>query len=61
MFAASFLQGLNEIEKSTFTAEELYYEQIKERVAGNADQTSEYNIIRNSGHDGGDFIFVRIK
>jgi hypothetical protein len=61
VFAASFLQGLNEIEKNTFTAEELYYEQIKERVAGNADQTPEYNIIRNSGHDGGDFIFVRKK
>ena len=59
VFAASFLQGLKEIEKNTFTAEELYYEQIKERVAGNADQTPEYNIIRNSGHDGGDFIFVK--
>jgi hypothetical protein len=61
VFAASFLHGLKEIEKNTFTAEELYYEQIKERVAGNADQTPEYNIIRNSGHDGGDFIFVRKK
>jgi len=61
VFAASFLHGLKEMEKSTFTAEELYYEQIKERVAGNADQTPEYNIIRNSGHDGGDFIFVKVK
>jgi len=61
VFAASFLHGLKEIEKNTFTAEELYYEQIKERVAGNAEQTPEYNIIRNSGHDGGDFIFVKIK
>ena len=60
VFAAALLQGLNQIEKNTFSAEELFYDHIKERVAGNADQTPEYNIIRNSGHDGGDFIFKRI-
>lgn len=59
IFAASLLNGLDNMDKHTFTAEELYYEHIKERVAGNADQTPEYNIIRNSGHDGGDFIFKR--
>ncbi|MCP4138694.1 MAG: hypothetical protein GY755_00105 [Chloroflexi bacterium] len=42
-----------------FTAEELFYSYIKERVAGNSDQIPEYNIIRNSGHNGGDFIFVK--
>ena len=61
VFAAALLQGLNQMEKNTFSAEELFYDHIKERVAGNADQTPEYNIIRNSGHDGGDFIFKRIK
>ena len=60
VFAAALLQGLNRMEKNTFSAEELFYDHIKERVAGNADQTPEYNIIRNSGHDGGDFIFKRI-
>ena len=48
------------MEKNSFSAEELFYDQIKERVAGNADQTPEYNVIRNSGHDGGDFVFKRI-
>lgn len=59
VFAAALLHGLNQMEKNTFSAEELFYDHIKERVAGNADQTPEYNIIRNSGHDGGDFVFKR--
>jgi len=59
VFAAAFIDGLKEMEQKVFTAEELYYEHVKERVAGNAEQTPEYNIIRNSGHSGGDFLFVR--
>ena len=59
VFAAAFLNGLSKIEKDYFSAEELFYSHIKEQVAGNADQVPEYNIIRNSGHDGGDFIFRR--
>jgi len=61
IFAEAFIMGLKDIEQSEFTAEELYYQHIKERVAGNAEQTPEYNIIRNSGHYGGDFIFNRIR
>jgi len=57
VFAAALLQGLNDMDKKMFTAEELFYGHVKERVAGNAEQIPEYNIIRNSGHDGGDFIF----
>ena len=60
VFAAALLHGLNRMEKNSFSAEELFYDHIKERVAGNADQTPEYNIIRNSGHDGGDFVFKRV-
>jgi hypothetical protein len=60
VFAAALLHGLNQMEKNSFSAEELFYDHIKERVAGNADQTPEYNVIRNSGHDGGDFVFKRI-
>jgi TRAP-type mannitol/chloroaromatic compound transport system substrate-binding protein len=59
IFAAAFIDGLRDMENVLFTAEELFYEYIKERVAGNAEQVPEYNTIRNSGHDGGDFIFVR--
>lgn len=59
VFAAAFLQGLTKTDSRIFSAEELFYRQIKERVAGNSDQVPEYSIIRNSGHDGGDFVFRR--
>ena len=60
VFGRAFLVGLNRIELSEFTAEELYIQYIKEIVAGSSDQTPEYRIIRNSGHEGGDFVFKRI-
>jgi hypothetical protein len=59
VFANAFIKGLMNEEQEIFTAEEFYYEHIKERVAGNAQQTPEYNPVRKSGHDGGDFIFKR--
>ena len=59
IFAQIFLDALNKVEQEVFTAEELFYASIKESVAGRARQTPEYSIIRNSGHDGGDFLFVR--
>ncbi len=61
IFAKMFIDGLKNMEKSVFTAEELYYEHIKEKVAGNALQIPEYNTIRNSGHDGGDFVFSKMR
>ena len=60
VFAEAFLQGLKNIDSKIFSVEELFYRGIKERVAGNADQTPEYKVIRNSGHDGGDFVFERV-
>lgn len=59
VFADAFIQGLENTKDQIFTAEEFYFDHIKERVAGNAQQTPEYNPIRKSGHDGGDFIFRR--
>ena len=61
VFAEAFIEGLQEMDIVTFTAEELFYTSIKERVAGKAEQIPEYNTIRNSGHDGGDFIFRRVQ
>jgi hypothetical protein len=58
-FADAFLKALVEVDNKTFTAEEVFYGYIKERVAGRAEQVPEYNTIRNSGHDGGDFIFEK--
>jgi len=57
VFADTFLKALREVDKTTFTAEELFHSFIKERVAGKSEQTPEYNTIKNSGHDGGDFVF----
>lgn len=58
VFAAAFIDGLKSMEQEVFTAEEIFFEYIKERVAGSAEQIPEYNTIRNSGHEGGDFIFI---
>jgi uncharacterized caspase-like protein len=61
VFAGAFLRGLREMDKSQFTAAEMYREFVEESVAGGAQQTPEYNPLRNSGHEAGDFIFVRVR
>ena len=61
VFAGALLRGLQETEKPRFTAAELYREFVEEAVAGRATQTPEYNPLRNSGHESGDFVFVRVK
>lgn len=61
VFAASFLKALRETEEQVFTAEELFHGGLKEFVAGKSDQVPEYSNIKNSGHEGGDFIFRRTK
>ena len=45
--------------RKLFTAGELLTNKVREAVAGRAEQTPEYKIIRNSGHDSGDFIFIK--
>lgn len=59
IFADVFIRALRNPIDEQFTAEELVALQIKESVAGRAEQTPEYRVIRNSGHDGGDFVFIR--
>jgi hypothetical protein len=59
VFAQVFLNALNSVEDKVFTSEELFYNYLKEAVAGRSEQTPEYSIIRNSGHEGGDFLFVK--
>jgi caspase domain-containing protein len=59
VFARVFLTGLTKMERATFTGAELFRDFVQERVAGKADQTPEYNPLRNSGHESGDFVFVR--
>lgn len=59
VFARAFIEALRNPESAVFTAEQLFHAQIKERVAGSAQQVPEYNIIKNSGHEGGDFVFIK--
>jgi hypothetical protein len=61
VFAAVFLNALKSANQKFFTAEDLFFNFIKEPVVGQAAQTPEYSTIRNSGHDGGDFVFYNWK
>ncbi|HEV2800466.1 MAG TPA: caspase family protein [Pyrinomonadaceae bacterium] len=61
VFAGALLRGLKQMDKGEFTAGELFRSHVEEAVAGRANQTPEYNPLRNSGHESGDFIFVRLK
>ena len=57
LFASALLRGLTQIDKAQFTAAELFYNYIAEAVAMRGSQTPEYNPLRNSGHESGDFVF----
>ena len=59
VFANAVLQALEHPDQTMFTASDLFYHSIRQRVAGNSAQTPEYEFIKNSGHDNGDFVFVR--
>lgn len=61
VFASAFLRGLSEMERETFTGMELFRDYVLESVAGKGKQTPEYSALKNSGHDGGEFVFVRKK
>jgi hypothetical protein len=47
------------MEEEAFTGDELFYGMIWKRAIGKAGQTQQYNNIRNSGHEGGDFVFMK--
>ena len=61
VFAAALLRGLRQIDRPQFTAAELFRDYVEESVAGGAQQTPEYNPLRNSGHEAGDFVFSKVK
>jgi hypothetical protein len=58
VFAAAILQSLQNMSDSEFTAASLF-QRVQPRVAGRSEQLPQYNLIRNSGHNFGDFIFSR--
>jgi uncharacterized caspase-like protein len=59
VFASAILKSLRQMDGEQFTAAEIFYNLIQPRVGGKSDQTPQYSWIRNSGHDAGDFVFVR--
>jgi len=61
IFASVFIESLQSPPADVFTAGELVTTAIKESVAGRSAQTPECKIIRNSGHESGDFVFEKIR
>ena len=61
VFAFMLLKGLQEVDKDIFTTYELFHDYVWEQVAGRVSQTPQYSWLSNSGHEGNDFVFVRMK
>jgi uncharacterized caspase-like protein len=61
VFANAILQGLNGMEVDVFTAMDLFDRFIQPQVAGRSNQVPQYSLIRNSGHENGDFVFSRLQ
>jgi len=61
IFTDTFLKALKNPFERIFTAEQLMTHHIKESVAGRSSQTPVYSALSNSGHDGGDFVFSKLK
>lgn len=59
VFASALFQALGENEGVMDMSQMFAY--IRRQVALNADQLPEYGDIRRAGHDGGDFLFVRVR
>jgi hypothetical protein len=57
IFAAALLRSLSQIDDRAFTASDLFYNYVQPKVAGGSTQLPQYNLIRNSGHIEGDFVF----
>jgi hypothetical protein len=61
VFARAFLEGLTAMPDDVFTGQQLFAARVQEPVAGRAGQTPQYGPILRSGHDGGDFVFRRVR
>lgn len=60
VFANALLKGLATIDAQAFSAGILFQNYVGVSVTGESDQQPQYEIIRNSGHDSGDFVFIRV-
>ena len=62
VFARALLNGLRSDDiGEVFTAEQLFRRFIRETVIGRSDQSPQYQIIKGSGHEFGDFVFFRTR
>jgi Caspase domain/Glucodextranase, domain B len=61
IFTKVFIEALINAQDTVFTDDELFNKNIKEIVAGSAEQTPQYSALKNSGHEDGSFIFVKKK
>jgi uncharacterized caspase-like protein len=59
VFTGALIKALATSSDSIVTAGGLFDQYVQVSVAGRSDQTPQYAPIRNSGHDFGDFVFVR--
>ena len=57
VFAKSFIQILNQ--NPGVLDGHQFYSTLRKKVMLNADQSPEYGEMRKTGHEGGDFLFVR--
>lgn len=64
VFASAFLDALSKNcqgRSETVLDGTQLFSNIRRPVMLNSDQTPEYSDIREAGHDGGDFLFVRVR
>jgi hypothetical protein len=61
VFAYALIRALQGTEQNVYTGIDLFYGYLRQRVAGNSTQVPQYVPIRDSGHDDGDFVFMRKK
>jgi uncharacterized caspase-like protein len=59
VFAAAILESLRRIDEPNFSASDLFLRYVQPAVGGSSSQLPQYSVIRNSGHQYGDFVFSR--
>lgn len=61
VFARALLTGLEKMQHDAFSARELFGEYILEPVAANSGQEPQFRPLEKVGHEGGDFVFVKVQ
>lgn len=57
VFARALVQGLSTPMSSIFTVEQLFHGRVRQTVAGKSQQVPQLQVIRDSGHENGNFTF----